>query len=154
MLKVLRFWKLNVTNFYERRKVNKQYITFIISSYEKKFRSEQDLNLHPTLVSHYYPITPSRITMINEVKFYLSQRKYAVKRVLKCVSLMKTPFEVCRSVLMYHWRTSTTKHQSSAFKMSPFSAIDFSFVTKALRTGQRNYQEKFTSEWWGDRASE
>ena len=39
-------------------------------------------------------------------------------------------------------RTPNTKHQ----KMSRFSAIDYSFAMKALRTGQWNYQEKFTSE--------
>ena len=64
---------------------------------------------------------------------------------LNCVSLLKNPFQVCRSVLMFHKGTPNTK-QSRAFKMSPFSAIDYSFVAKVLRTGQRSYQGKFTSE--------
>ena len=37
--------------------------------------------------------------------------------------------------------------------MLPFSAIDYSFATKASRAVQRNNQEKFTSEWWSERVS-
>ena len=81
-----------------------------------------------------------------------------MKRVLNCVSLLKNRFQVCRSVLMFRWKTPNTKHQSRTFKMSkmsPSSAIDYSFATKVLRSsGQRNYQGKFKSEWWIERASE
>ena len=49
---------------------------------------------------------------------------------------------------MFHLRTQSTKYRSSAFKMSPFLAIDNSFATKAFRTGQRNfYMSGGVSKW-------
>ena len=41
------------------------------------------------------------------------------------------------------------------FQNVPFLAIGYnSFATEVLRTGQLNYQEKFTSERWSKRVSE
>ena len=55
----------------------------------------------------------------------------------------KKSISICRSVYMFLLRISNIKHQSSAFKMSPFLEIDYSFARKALRAGQRNYEEKY-----------
>ena len=60
----------------------------------------------------------------------LFQYKYAVKRVLKYVSVQKS----CRSVLMFHLRTPTTKHHSSANKMSPFRRLTTVFLCHEIRT--------------------
>ena len=41
-------------------------------------------------------------------------------------------------------KDSKYKTSRQRFQNVPFSAIDYSFATKALQTGQRNYQEKYT----------
>ena len=51
-------------------------------------------------------------------------------------------------------KDSKYKTSEQGFQNVPFSAIGYSFATKVLHTGQRNYQGKFTSEWRIEHASE
>ena len=66
------------------------------------------------------------------------------------MSLLKNPFQVFRLVLTVPLIKGLQIQNISTFKMSPFSVINYSFSTKALSTGQWNYQGKLTSERWSD----
>ena len=92
-----------------------------------------------------------RVSVIREVKFHYFNIDICG---INCMSQLKNPFQVRRSVLTFHLRTPNKKHQSRTFKMSPFLAIDYSFATKVLHTGQQNYEGMYTCIHESDGPSE